>query len=349
MNTEVIGAEEIINAYNKHKEDFLIIDLNNFKEYGMKTVKYFDIKIKKADGKIIVPYIKFIKLLSAGRIKPADDRTYEKLKIAIRRDDEANPESLFGKAMELICEHFTKKVKQMKDEGIINDDEYDDNNNPNVIIVPNCKSQTPLQKFAKDKDGVKKVFDNPMLWFGLNYKAYKSDEEKNLKRMDFSYKSSADFKFIVKNFDVDIYDNDNVINHMPQIAMVDDEIINNLTVDKFITIRSQLSGLVYMQVKASKQSFNLNTKIVKSLYVKSNKSNRNAAHLFNQDELNDIMGVSNTESKPSPIIETMKVTETPVSEVKANINDNYEDGDDGNDNDDGDSSINDEINNLKFS
>ena len=56
--------------------------------------------------------------------------------------------------MELICNTFTKKVKEMKQNGIINDDEDDDNNNSNVIIVPNCKPQTPLQKKAKNKENV---------------------------------------------------------------------------------------------------------------------------------------------------------------------------------------------------
>lgn len=329
MKASITSPEEIINAFNKHGEDFLIIDLNNIKEYGMKTVKYFDIKIRKDDNSVVIPYIKFIKLLSAGKIKPPADREYEKLKLAIRRDDDTNVDSLFGKAMELICETFTKKVKEMKADGIINDDEDDDNNRPNVIIVPSCKPQTPLQKFAKDKEGLKKTFENPMLWFGLNYKSYKPDEEKSLKKMDFNYKV-GDLKFVVKNFDVDVYDTENIINRKPQLAMIDDEIVNNFTVDKFITIRSQLSGFVYMQVKASKQSFNLNTKIVKSLYVKSNKMSNYSSHLFNEDELNDIIADSN-ESKPAPEKTYTKVEVADESD------------------DDDNSSINDEINNLKFS
>ena len=51
-----------------------------------------------------------------------------------------------------------------------------------------------------------------------------------------------------------------------------------------------------MQVKASKQSFNLNTKIYNALYVKSNKYTEYSTHLFNEDELNDICGdTKNTE------------------------------------------------------
>ena len=89
------------------------------------------------------------------------DREFEQLKVALRKDDSENAESKFGEAMELICNTFTKKVKDMKINGIINDDEYDDSNNNNVIIVPNCKPQTPLQKKAKNKEGKNVDLDNP--------------------------------------------------------------------------------------------------------------------------------------------------------------------------------------------
>ena len=44
MKASITSPEEIINAYNKHGKEFLIIDLASLKEYGSKAVKYFDIK-----------------------------------------------------------------------------------------------------------------------------------------------------------------------------------------------------------------------------------------------------------------------------------------------------------------
>jgi len=341
MKASITSPEEIINAYSKHGEDFLIIDLSSMKEYSAKSVKYFDIKIKKVDGSVVIPYIKFIKLLSAGKIKPPADRDYEKLKLAIRRDDEANPNSLFGKAMELISNTFINKVRKMANAGIISNDDELDTNLPNVIMVPSCKPQTPLQKKAKDmKTGEIKTFENPMLWFGLNYKSYKPDELRELKRLDFSYRVDDKNKFTIKSFDIDIYDTENIINRKPQLAKVDDELINNYNVDKFITVRSEMSGFVYMQVKASGQSFNLNTKIIKSLYVKTNKNSGFTSHLFNDDELDEIVGdAPNNDSpvKPESVVELPKA-------VTKNIPTSQDDEED----DDDDSSINDEINNLKF-
>lgn len=335
-----ITPEEIFNSYNKYGEDFLVIDIINYKESSMKTVKYFDIKIKNEDGSLIIPKIRFSKLLLASKIKPPADRDYEKLKIAIRRDDEVNTKSLFGKSIELICNVFTKKVKDMKADGLINDDEEDDNNAPNVVIVPSCKPQTPLQKKAKakDKDGANKPFDNPMLWFGLNYK---KEDDADLTTLDFSYKIDDKTKFKIKHFDVNIYNNKHIVNREPQLARVNNDLINNFNIDKFLTIRSELYGFVYMQVKASKQSFNLNTKLYHSLYVNSNKSSGTSKHLLDFDDMDEMIRDANgDENGDSEVTATTTPVVVPVYDNK--LKDSDDEVEDDND------SINDEINNLKF-
>ena len=180
MNQSILYPEDVIKSYSIYGDDFIIIDLTTIKENQAKTVKYCQLKIKKENGQEVVPIIKLINLTVAGKIKAPVDREFEQLKVALRKDDSTNAESKFGEAMELICNTFTKKVKDMKNNGIINDDEDDDNNNANVIIVPNCKPQTPLQKKAKNKENVNVNLDNPMLWLGLNFKRYNAEEEKKL-------------------------------------------------------------------------------------------------------------------------------------------------------------------------
>ena len=184
MNQSILYPEDIIKSYNIYGDDFIIIDFSTIKENQAKTVKYCQLKIKKENGQEVVPIIKLINLTVAGKLKAPMDREFEQLKVALRKDDSTNEESKFGEAMELICNTFAKKVKDMKTNGIINDDEDDDNNNSNVIIVPNCKPQTPLQKKAKNKENVNVNLDNPMLWLGLNFKRYTADEEKQLEILD---------------------------------------------------------------------------------------------------------------------------------------------------------------------
>lgn len=292
MNQSILYPEDVIKSYNIYGDDFIIIDFTTIKENQAKTVKYCQLKIKKENGQEVVPIIKLINLTVAGKIKSPLDREFEQLKVALRKEDITNAESKFGEAMELICNTFTKKVKDMKTNGIINDDEDDDNNNSNVIIVPNCKPQTPLQKKAKNKEGVNVNLDNPMLWLGLNFKRYTADDEKQLEILDGLTYKRDNKPFYIKDFDLNVYDLENVVNKKPQLATDENNnIMNNSNVHKFITVNSLISGTIYMQVVMSKQSFNLNTKLSRNLYVKSNKNSlSNNNHMFDDSEFEMMMG-----------------------------------------------------------
>jgi len=337
MNQSILYPEDIINAYNKHGEDFVIIDFGTLKENQAKTVKYCQLKIKKENGLEVVPIIKLINLTVAGKIKPPSEREFEQLKVALRKDDFTNVDSVFGKAMELICNTFTKKVKEMKANGIINDDEDDENNKPNVVIVPNCKAQTPLQKRAKNKENQTINLDNPMIWIGLNYKRYTPEEEKQLDILDNLTYKRDNKPFYIKDFDLNIYDLENIVNKKPQVAIDENEVkMNNSNISKFITVNSLISGTIYMQVVMSKQSFNLNTKLTRNLYVKSNKNSTSSNHMFDDDEFDMMVAGSNKLSQSIPV-----ATETQQSNVDVEEADEYDSDDNGN--------LDDKLNSLKFS
>jgi hypothetical protein len=300
MNQSILYPEDVINAYKTHGDNFINIDFSTIKENQAKTVKYCQLKIKKENGQEVIPIIKLINLTVAGKIKSPNEREFEQLKVALRKDDLNNPESKFGEAMELICNVFTKKVKEMKTNGLINDDEDDDENNSNVIIVPNCKPQTPLQKKAKNKENVNINLDNPMIWLGLNFKRYNAEEEKQLEILDGLTYKRDNKPFYIKDFDLNIYDLENIVNRKPQLA-TDNGLMNNSNVHKFITVNSLISGTVYMQVVMSKQSFNLNTKLSRNLYVKSNKSNMSSNnHIFDDSEFEMMIGKSKTQQNSTP-------------------------------------------------
>ena len=291
MNQSILYPEDIIKSYSIYGEDFIIIDFSTIKENQAKTVKYCQLKVKKENGQEVVPIIKLINLTAAGKIKAPLDREFEQLKVALRKDDSSNPESKFGEAMELICNTFTKKVKDMKTNGIINDDEDDENNSENVIIVPNCKPQTPLQKRAKNKENVNINLDNPMLWLGLNFKRYMADEEKKLDILDGLTYKRDNKPFYIKEFDLNIYDLERLINKKPQLAVDENNnTMNNTNIHKFITTNSSILGTIEMQVIMSKQSFNLNTKFSRNLYVESNKNViSNNQHLFDDSEFESMI------------------------------------------------------------
>lgn len=300
MNQSILYPEDIIKSHAIYGDDFIIIDFSTIKENQAKTVKYCQLKIKKENGQEVVPIIKLINLTVAGKIKLPMDREFEQLKVALRKDDSENAESKFGEAMELICNTFTKKVKDMKINSIINDDEYDDSNNNNVIIVPNCKPQTPLQKKAKNKEGKNVDLDNPMIWLGLNFKRYTGDDEKQLNILDNLTYKRDNKPFYIKDFDLNIYDLENVVSKKPQLAIDEyEQKLDNTNVHKFITVNSAISGTIYMQVVMSKQSFNLNTKFSRNLYVKSNKNSMANNHMFDDSEFEMMMGNQTNTTKPA--------------------------------------------------
>jgi hypothetical protein len=337
MNQSILYPEDVIKAYKAHGDNFIIIDFTTIKENQAKTVKYCQLKIKKENGTEVVPIIKLINLTVAGKIKVPSEREFEQLKLALRKDDINNLESKFGEAMDLICNTFTKKVKEMKANGLISDDEDDDNNNKNTIIVPNCKPQTPLQKKAKSKENTNVNLDNPMIWLGLNFKRYPAEDEKQLEILDNLTYKRDNKPFYIKDFDLNIYDLENVINKKPQLASDDGNLMTNGNIHKFITVNSLISGTIYMQVVMSKQSFNLNTKLSKNLYVKSNKnSNSGGNHMFDDNEFELMMGGAK-DASPAPSQKPSNTSDEEEYEVEYVTDDEEEE-----------SNIDKKLDNLKF-
>jgi len=285
MSQLMLTPEDILASYAKYGKNFLIpvLDNEHIKKNAQGNVKYGNIKIKKVDGTEVIPIIKFVNLATASKIKNPADRDYEQLKLALRVKDVFNEDSKFGKAMEIVYETFIELIKDLVKEGKISDDE-DDEDKPGCLYVKTCKPQTPLQKKAKNKEGKTVSLDNPMIWLGLNYKRYNKEEEKELVEMtEYTYKRDVK-PFLVKEFDINIYDLEKIKDRKPQLATIDGKKIDNTNVHQFITGNSLISGTIYMQIIMSGQSFNLNTKISKNLYVRSNKNPTGNTHMFDDDE-----------------------------------------------------------------
>lgn len=277
-NSYAVTPIDIINAYAKHKENMLVVD-TKFRESGNKAVKYFDIKIKKEDGKLCPVRIKFFNQEVSNRIKEPKEREYEQLKISFQSKDNDQ----FSKAIELVCESFNKVIKDMKTKKIISDD--DDEADKDSIMVPNCKPSTPMQKFAKDKEGNRVDFEHPLFWFVPAYRRYKDEELAKLPKLNCNYKMDNK-KFLIKDFDISFYDLDSLDKNtgIPSEAVANDSKINNSNIHEFVTKGSLVSGILQMQAIASKQSFSLNTKFTSKLYVKTNHNQSAGGNYFDDDD-----------------------------------------------------------------
>ncbi len=277
-NSYAVSPSDIIKAYAKHKENMIIID-TKFRESGNKMVKYFDIKLKKEDGKLYPVRIKFFNQEVSNRIKEPKDRDYEQLKISFQSKENDQ----FSKAMELVCDSFSKVIKDMKNKKIIGDD--DDEADKDTIMVPNCKPSTPMQKFAKDKEGNRVDFDHPLFWFVPAYRRYKDEEVAKLPKLNYNYKMDNK-KFLIKDFDISFYDLDSLDKStgIPSEAIINESKINNSNIHEFVTKGSLASGILQMQAIASKQSFSLNTKFTSKLYVKTNHNQSAGGNYFDDDD-----------------------------------------------------------------
>ncbi len=277
-NSYAVTPVDIINAYAKHKENMIVVD-TKFRESGNKMVKYFDIKIKKEDGKLCPVRIKFFNQEVSNRIKEPKEREYEQLKISFQSKDNDQ----FSKAMELVCDSYNKVIKDMKSKKIISDD--DDEATKDTIMVPNCKPSTPMQKFAKDKDGNRVDFDHPLFWFVPAYRRYKDEELAKLPKLNYNYKMDNK-KFLIKEFDISFYDLDSLDKNtgVPSEAVINESKINNSNIHEFVTKGSLVSGILQMQAIASKQSFSLNTKFTSKLYVKTNHNQSAGGNYFDDDD-----------------------------------------------------------------
>lgn len=313
-----VSPTDIINSYNKFQENMLVIDVVKFRESGNKKIKYFDIKLKKEDGKLAPLRIKFFNQEVNNRIKDPKDRDYEQLKISFQ----SKKNDIFSQAMEYICDSFSKIVKDLKTNKIIGDD--DDDADKNTIMVDNCKPTSPMQKFAKDKEGNRVDFENPLFWFVPAYRRYKDEEEAKLPKLGFNYKAENNKKFLVKDFDISFYDLDvlDSSSGVPKEAVLDESKINNSNIQKFVTKGSLVSGILQMQVIASKQSFSLNTKFASKLYVKTNHDQSAGGNFFDEDDFSIMLKGAGT------TILTKKVEKVDSDDVAGNnVNANSDDED----------------------
>lgn len=281
--------EEIIESYKKYGKDFMVIDINKARPNDPKNplVYYINVNFKSSKSNDLKrPVIKILNLTTSSSIKQPNERKYEQLKISVRKNDANNTESKFGEAMEIVCNTFKKKVKEMVDKKIISDDSDDLNSK----VFPSVKPQTPMQTTAKNKEGKTVKLENPMFWFNINNKRYSADELKSLPKMkDMLYPNAY-----IKDFDINIYDLEKQNENRFDLATDNNgNEINNSNIQEFLKTGSIISGSIMFQCIISKNSFNLNTRLFKSLYVKKSNYNSNDNDGFDDDDMGEMLAFTN--------------------------------------------------------
>jgi hypothetical protein len=240
-------------------------------------------------------------------------------KLSFRKDDQCNPESQFGDAMELICRTFEKKISDYTQEG-------------RIAVKPKAKSGSlrvhsttptfPMQFEVENREtGCTEELDNPIMWFELKTQYYKADELEKLEQFEnLMYKKDGK-PIVKKHFGLRICDlskkkDEEVIrvdsrtgkevrkitSHIPIATDAEGNSLNNCNIQEFITPGSALSGYVEMQLTISGRAFNLKTtfKGNSNLYVYPNPIvQNNYEQSLDSEEVDEMIPQTNAMSKLS--------------------------------------------------
>lgn len=321
MKKESITSEQILEAYEAHGEDFLVLDIfpetikgkvhEKLRTNKLGNVQYGDVMIKKADGTKVPLVIKFLQLTTSSRIRPPEQREYEAIKLCFPRDDPENNESKFGEAMELICKTFENKVEQWDSDGVISMKPKD---KKAILKLVQTTPGIPMQ-FTRKGDGEDIPLDNPIMRLELKTRYYPAD---NLPKDTYKENYPNGNTVYIKDFDIPIADlskkseiekkvKDRQTGEIktvmkpfiPPATVTDinedgdeeDFPVNNCNIQDFITVGSTVSGYVQMQIVISKQSFNLKTTFTNTLYVFPNDNTNNGDYELEEDEVDEMMPV----------------------------------------------------------
>lgn len=262
-----ITASDILAAYAKHGDDFIIIDPKTIVFNASGTVAFTKFIMKLANDTVCIPSVKFFNQ-KVSKIRSPDERDYETIKTFIRRDNDEDSEDNFGKALDQVSVTFTKIVKRLRDDCKITDDADVLEEYPESVIIPSCKINTPVLRRGTNKDGKMEAIANPLIFINLATKRYSTEQEERLPALDgIVYKKSGK-KFLIKEFDFKIYDMLTMVNNSPELARVNGKHITNVNVHEFITRGSMCSGLLRFDITISNTGgFNLKYCFKRGLYV----------------------------------------------------------------------------------
>lgn len=184
----IITSQDIIDAYEAHGNDCMIIDIDNLRKTTY--AQYGDIFIKKANGEIVHP--RYWKLSGQGittssTIKEPSKRSYAQIRIGLCQVTTINDEQVETdnmKALKLICELYENKMNQLKDSKIITDNDKaprkqaDGTQRP--VYFMSTKIVSPMDTVIIDREtGEAKDREYPYYWISVPQKRfYKADEIK---------------------------------------------------------------------------------------------------------------------------------------------------------------------------
>jgi hypothetical protein len=195
----ILTTAQLLEAHATHGNDFILINFESTRKFK-NFAQYIDIDVKLADGKVAP--IRYWKLSNEGiqvgsRLRKPEDRKYESIRMGVGLKDEEDVENENVKALKLLCEAFEEKMKQLKNDNLITDNERDCRKQADGSYHPfhliSTKVVSPMQTTAKDKETDDIVdLENLFFWLSIPKKKFYRNGEVPHEAVHFEEKYYAD-------------------------------------------------------------------------------------------------------------------------------------------------------------
>ncbi len=299
-----ITTNDILEAYEAHGDEFMIIDIYNLKK--SQYSQYISIFIKKADGDIINPtYWKLSSkgLMVSSSIKEPSKRVYSQVRIGISHLSKMNDteeETDNTKALKILCEVYERKMKELKDNKLISDDEKEcsrkikDTNIKPVHFI-STKIVTAMQTMSIDqKSGEVIELKNPYYWITIPIKRFYNSNEEKKESVHFNNqyyydpkKNSPDLTKPIMTFEYSptFYNIDSFIHHprtgkktYKRIGDIDEDdvsaepTLDNTNIHKYLTRNSAIVGNLKFEIVVAGRQAKLEIYLNGNIYVRQGSS-----------------------------------------------------------------------------
>lgn len=276
--SEVLTCKDIIDAYNKHGDEFIVIPPDSKRDWKNYS-NYIDVNIKKDNGDII--YLSCLKIdPSTGvtvstNVRDPTIRQYEQIRFSLRQYDDNGDETLTMKALNILCTSFKNIFKKMVNDNIFthHKDVPRKKNKDGVlrpVLLISTDPKTPMQNTMVNKltQEVEEI-ENPIFWIDIPKKKYRKTEPvptpEQFGSLCYKENDGSDGKPFMKfELGTKIEMIDSTTKHRVPVGDMDEDgniILDNTNVHKYLTKDTLLLGAFKFEIKVSSRGAKLNIEL----------------------------------------------------------------------------------------
>ncbi len=288
-----ITTKQILEAYEAHGDDFVVIDIDNLRNHkGM--AQYIPVNIKLADG-AVVP-VNYWKLNNDGtvivtKIRNPDKRRFEAIRLGVALYDEDGNETENASAFRILCLAAENKLTEMKTQNIITDNERSPRKQPDGTFRPvwliSTKIVSPMQTTRLDKETDEYIdLENPLFWISVPKRRFFKNPADQKPSVHFEGKYYLDENgvpnpkkpIMTHEYASTFYNVDDWYHHartgkkvFNKLGATDDEgnvVLDNINIQDFLTKNSAIMCNIKFEVIVSARQCKFDISLYGNCYVK---------------------------------------------------------------------------------